>query len=547
MKRLRPVLAIVGRLAPELVVVLCVLCMFVAVHTTFFSPAVTMNAKDEGYINASSLRMLYGHFLPYVDAVSHRGPMLYVVAAAASGLGDRWTFVPIRVLALLCSMLTVVLVFVAAARAKRPLAGALAAIGVLVACVLEMPADDGLAYNGEVLLNVFALGALLALTCGLAGDREAPSPRWTAAAGALAALGALTKQVGAVTVVALAIWPLAASLSRPGTGSRLRRWSPLWAFALGAFVPVAVVVLRYAASGALGTLYFYAVTYNSRYYMAPLSGGEAIHRYREWLSDHATIVVVGVATSALVMGRALLARARGRGLWQTIDEEGFVLSVAVCALLSGAVANATARGFPHYFVQAVPWFALLLGLVLEEGLVPAGASTARRVLTHASVLALPLAVVVCLYVPKVAFYREQHAKHLATLPICEYVTSHTGADDPIYVWGFAADIYTYYHRRPASRFVYSTFQSGYVPFFDTATPEQDRARVVPGSPDQFVDDLESTRAALVIDVPFTLGQRKIDDTPQYAAYLARQYCSPLLVAGVRVFPRRAPDGSCPVR
>jgi hypothetical protein len=48
-------------------------------------------------------------------------------------------------------------------------------------------------------------------------------------------------------------------------------------------------------------------------------------------------------------------------------------------------------------------------------------------------------------------------------------------------------------------------------------------------------------------VPFTLGQRKIDDTPQYAEYLARQYCFPLLVDGVRVFARRAPDGSCLAR
>ncbi len=55
---------------------------------------------------------------------------------------------PIRCLALLCSLLTVALMFAAAAKARRPLGGALAAIGVLAACVLEMPRDEGIANTG---------------------------------------------------------------------------------------------------------------------------------------------------------------------------------------------------------------------------------------------------------------------------------------------------------------------------------------------------------------------------------------------------------------
>ncbi|MGH7293283.1 MAG: glycosyltransferase family 39 protein, partial [Polyangiaceae bacterium] len=281
-------------LAPALVTVGSVLVMFAAVHATFFSPAVPMNPRDEGYITAFAARMLEGHFLPYVDAVSHRGPMLYVVAALASAVGDRESFVPIRVLALGCSLLIVALTFVAAWRARRPLAGAVAALGVLVACVLEMIPDDGLAYNGEPLLDVFALAALVCLTFGLDADRARPSARWSAAAGVLAALGALSKQVGAITVVALALWPVAASIARPREGSRLQRWRPAWAYAAGAVVPPALVLVRYAAAGALRTLFYYVVTYNSRIYMAPVAGSEALHRYRVWMSDHAVLATAGV-------------------------------------------------------------------------------------------------------------------------------------------------------------------------------------------------------------------------------------------------------------
>jgi 4-amino-4-deoxy-L-arabinose transferase-like glycosyltransferase len=526
--------------------VFAVLWMFVAAHATFFSPAVPMNPKDEGYITAFAVRMLRGHFLPYVDAVSHRGPMLYVVAALAVAAGGHASFVPVRVLALGCSMLVVWLAFVAAWRARRPLAGALAGIGIVVPLVLEMIPDDGLAFNGEPLLDVFALGALVCLAFGLAADRASPSARWTAAAGVLSALGALSKQVGVVTVASLALWPLAASIARASGGSRLRRWSPLWAFAAGAAAPPLLVVARYAAAGQLRTLYFYAVTYNARIYMAPVQGHEMLHRYRVWMSDHATLVAAGVALVAVAFARAF-ATLREDGLWRCVDRHGFLLTVALSALLTGAASDATARGFPHYFVQTIPWFALLAGLVLEDGLLAPEASSRRRLAVHLVVLVPTLAVVVALFLPHLDDMRLESRDHPTTLPICRYVWDHTPKDAPIYVWGFAADIYTYCNRPPASRFVYSTFQSGYVPFFDGATPAEERARVVPGSADQFLGDLEQSRAALVIDVPVTMGHRKIDDTPAYAAYLAARYCPPVVYDGVRVFGRRAPDGTCPAR
>ena len=538
----RPSAKQIGPWAPSVVAVLCVAAMFVAAHATFFSPAVPMNPKDEGYITAFSVRMLEGRFLPYVDAVSHRGPVLYFVAALAAAVGDRTSFVPIRTLALLCSLLMVGLPFLSACRVQRPLAGALAAIGTLVACVLEMIPDDGLAYNGETLLDAFALGALTCLTFGLTA-RSRKAAWWTAAAGALAALGALSKQVGVVTVVALAIWPAAAAIARSPGESRLRRWSPLWAFAAGVAAPVLLVVARYAVAGALRELYFYTVTYNSRVYMAPVAG-EVLHRYRVWLSDHAAMATAAVALVALALGRALAA-VRAQGFWQCVDRQGFVVTVALGALLSGAAANATTRGFPHYFVQAIPWFSLLVGVVFEDGLLLPDASTSRRLVVHLGVLVPTLAFVVCLYLPRLESYRKDADHHTMTLPICAFVEEHSKPSDPIYVWGFAPDIYTYCHRRPASRFVYSTFQSGYVPFFDQATRAEERQRVVPGTPEQFLGDLERSKAQLVLDAPFTMSQRKIDDTPAYAAYLADHYCLPVTYDKVRVFQRLGPPGGCP--
>jgi hypothetical protein len=531
-------------LAPTLLAVAVVVRMFVQTHATFFSPAVPMNPKDEGYITAFAVRMLNGHFLPYVDAVSHRGPMLYVVAAIAVAIGGRESFVPIRTLGLLCSLLIVVLGYVAAARARRPLAGALAAIAIYVDCALELIPDDGLAYNGEPLLDVFALGALVCLVVGLAPERSTPSARWTATAGLLASLGALSKQVGAVTVVALAFWPFAAAAARPQGTTRARRWSPAWAYVAGAVAPLVLLILRYAASGQLRTLFFYTVTYNSHVYMAPLTGQEALRRYRDWMSDHAATTTIGVALVALGISRAL-SGVRRRGFWRCIDERGFLLTLAIGALVTGAASNATSRGFPHYFLQAVPWFALLGGVLLEEGLVSDVASPFSRTLVSAAALAPTLAIVAALHQPRLEDLRRAAHDHPRTLRICEFVDEHSARDDAMYVWGFAPDIYTYCHRRPASRFVYSTFQSGYVPFFDGATRDEDLRRIVPGGQEQFLGDLEEAKAALVIEVPWTMGNRKMDAIAKYASYLRTNFCPPVVYDRARVWVRKSSDRACP--
>ncbi len=522
--------------------VLCAAWMFTAAHLTFFSPPWPMNPKDEGYITAFAGRLLDGHWLPYVDAVSHRGPVLYWVAAIAVGIGGRESFLPIRVLGLICSLLTILFIFVAAVRARRPLAGALATVVIAAVLIVDQRPDDGLAYNGEPLLNVFVLGAFLCLMTAVDPERPRPSAPWAAAAGALTVLGALTKQVGAVVLLPFGLWLVAASIARGSRQTGLRRWRPILAFGAGAAVPVLLVLTRYAIAGELRTLIFYFVTYNSKYYMAPFTLERAIKVYRDWMVWRATWVAMGVALVALGIARAL-AGVRGRDVWQSADSQGFLLVVAMCAGLSGTVANGTLRDFPHYYVQAVPWFALLFGVLVEDFVVPVDASAERRTLMHLAVLVPTVAVVWWMYTSKLESYRADQRRRRRPL-VCDYVGRHSRPEDSIYIWGFAPDLYTFCHRRPASRYVYSTFQSGFVPFFDSATREEERARIVPGSPQLFISDLETSHPALIVDVPDTMGRRSMREIPAYADYL-KQYCNPTRYDGVDVFVRRGDDGACP--
>jgi hypothetical protein len=531
------------RIVPSAAALVCVLWVFVAAHLTFFSPvAWPMNGKDEGYINAFAMRLLEGHFLPYVDGVSHRGPVLYWVAAIAAGLGDRMSFVPVRVLALCCSLLIVGLTFVAALRAKGPLAAGVAAVGIGVGCVLEQPPDDGLAYNGEPLLDVFAMAALVCLTVGLSSQGRRPSARWVAAAGCLAALAALSKQVGAVILAPFALWVVATAITHREGDTLLRRGRLVWAFVAGAAAPVLLVLGRYAVAGELGTFFFYFFTYNSHYYMAPYTQESFLREYRSWMLRYAAYVAAGIALVAFGITRCL-SELDSKGFWALVHRRGFLLTVCLCAALSGAIANATLRNFPHYYVQAIPWFALLAGVLFEE-LAFAQSPSLKEWVLQVCALGPLVAIFLTMSLSKLADYRVAAARRPRNLNICQYVDQHSSPDDHIYVWGFAPDFYTFCKRRPGSRYVFSTFQSGYVPFFDNATRDQDRVRVVPGSPELFLGDLEASRPALVLDVP--IAHRSIKDTPAFAAYLRKAYCAPTVYDGVEVFHRRREDGACPV-
>jgi hypothetical protein len=452
------------------------------------------------------------------------------------------TFGPIRALALGCSVLIVLLTFVAGLCARRPLAGAVAAVGIAVGLVLGQPPDDGLAYNGEVLLDVFALGSLVCLTIGLPAAPKRPSARWVATAGFLAALAVFSKQVGGVILAPFALWVIAASIDSRERGPLLQRWRLLLAFAAGAAAPAAIILGRYAVAGELRTFFFYFITYNSKYYMAPYTAQALIHDYRAWMLRYADYITAATALVAFGIARSF-AEIDAAGFWALVRRRGFLLTVSLCAGLSGAIANATLRNFPHYYVQAIPWFALLVGVLFEE-LVAARPTLLQRSLLHVGVLAPLVAVLVTTFLPKLEEYRATRAKRPPTLKICEYVDGHSTPDDYIYAWGFVPDFYTFCKRRPGSRYVFSTFLSGYVPFFDNATPAEDRARVVPGSPELFLRDLAASRPALILDVP--LSHRSMKDTPAFADYLRKGYCAPTRYDGVEVFHRRRDDGVCPV-
>ena len=69
--------------------------------------------------------MIQGSWLPYVDGVSQRGPMLYWIVAVAQKLWDPYGWGGMRALGMLCLIATVAGSFVAGFANRLPLGGAL--------------------------------------------------------------------------------------------------------------------------------------------------------------------------------------------------------------------------------------------------------------------------------------------------------------------------------------------------------------------------------------------------------------------------------------
>jgi hypothetical protein len=508
--------------------------LLVRAHLVFMRPSVGLGV-DESYVTALAQRMIDGRMLPYVDGVSHRGPVLYW-AAALFVLAGGWGWAGMRMLGLLASVACSLFSFLAGRRAGYPLAGAIAAWATPLATlvVIAFP-SDGIGVTGEGLANVFVMAGLFAIARGLGDRAAAPSAGWVSGAGALFMLGALTKQSEAGQLLPPALWVVTAAVSRPGL-TRARRWHLAGAFLAGAAAPVLAVLLRYAAAGELRTFWYYYVEYNVRVYMAPFAQVDRLEELRRWFSANALVLTLAALGLAGGIARVALAVRTERSLWRGIDRAGFVLVVALGAACSVLGAKAPLRDWAHYFLQVVPWFGLLLGLMFSP---PAPEPEARPSPVLAAALLLPLGLLCELGWGTHA--AEHRARTLAFRPpaVCRLVQEHSRPGDRMLVWGFWPAFYVDCDRKPASRFVYTTIPAGVVPWFLDVPKSRDDQLAAPGSREALLHDLEESQAALVLDHWYV--DRPIRRYEALARYLDQHYYFVGASDGTRVYRRGKRD------
>lgn len=537
---------------PTLLALVVSVVVTLRAHAHFLFPSATPVSNDEGYISALGLRMIRGHWLPYVDGVSQRGPITYWLAALAMRIGGMWSWIPIRVLALICALITLALVFLLALELFTPAAAAIAVLISTYFFTYELNPWDGIGYNGEVVAMIFALASWLLVARAM---RPADDPRGAVrrrdahilAAGVLAACAGLSKQMALVHALPLAAWIVLGNDDPAST--RRSRARDLIRFAGGAAIPFALVLAIYAASGHLKEFFYYYQRYGREIFMAPVNLTSYRDKLKEQFDKYLFGIVVVGSLGWLLAARVLRRATDHEGpRWTGLRSQGGAL-VAFLQLIGSVIgASFTGRFFPHYLVEVFSVAAVVAGGALAASVAPSRATLRGRFVgTLTLVLGASALLSLCAWnlSRNVRLRRETDRwyQNPHTDPIVRYVLERTDPGERIFVWGFRAETYVSSQRMPASRFVYTVYPAGVVPWFQATRDEEER-RVVPGSREQLLADLERERPELIIDAGRTMSGRYMYNYPQLRSYLDRGYCFMRYVDGEPVYRRRHGD-VCP--
>jgi len=509
------------------------------VHLRYIFPTPAgVGGSDEGYIAAFGQRMATGHMLPFVDAVSHRGPMLYwIVGSFAKVFGLGW--LPTRLSSALVEVASVVFAFAAGRQARRPFAGAVAALALVLGYAVVNHPMNGIGYNGEPAGNAFLMASFFCLVSAL-GCASGRTRVWQLVlAGMLASIATLCKQVGVVFYFPMLLWLGAAALSRRDE-SRRDRLLLVGSYVGGAILPLAVTLLRYAIAGELHTLWYWTVTYNAKVYMSPYPRHRQIADTQYWIQDHAALLggwlsLVSWAAFRRVKSLRLAELARG------YDMDGFLVTAALESICAIVVGRAPMREFPHYYLFVYPWAGLFLGGLIDEK--TNVFSDLRRMLLGAATL-LPLVLVARFGVGETLHITQSNRVSGEADAVCAFVDANSQSTDTLFVWGWGGIYYSACKRNPASRFVFTLMVSGTVVGSSQNSLEDEDARASPGARETLLRELEENKPPIILMLPYP-GTRTMDEYPIFEKYLTDNYCPGGSPGGIKALLRRKEGQECP--
>lgn len=482
---------------------------------------------DEAYAGSIAQRLLAGHEL-YQGAISQRGPLFYYFYEVLAFVAGWDSVRAVRLVTVGMTLLTIGLTYRLSRVTGGSRASALVSASVLAfSLTCGLPPRDGLALNAELVLAPLLL---LAVTVGVRAIDATPRRALVlfACSGLLFGAATSIKQVALVHGVLVVGLAFLASQRRV-----TERVLAAFVAAVGMASVPAVFALRAWQKGSLHDLVYYTWTYNRTVHLAAADQGGP-GRVLVTALDHP------VATVAMVLAVGTwLASRKGRSL--SDGALGMKLGgmdwVAVNFLCALAVALWARQAFPHYFVTALPLFAVLCGDMLgraltEEKLMPA--------------LAIANVVVVIVATAQAGRIRQKEGRVTHDDEV-ERVASElarvTRPNESVFVWGFSPWLYGYAGRPNATRFPFLTYPTGLVPWFWDEL-DLEASRVVPGSMEALVSDLDDARPSFIVDAGDVLLARPMRAYRAMHELVRRDYCFAFRLGHFDFYKRHAEGESC---
>jgi hypothetical protein len=390
---------------------------------------------DEGAYGTIAQGLLNGQ-LPYRDLFDHKPPLVYVWYAASFLLFGENIVAP-RIAAAAVWSVTTLLVFIQAKLILTKRQAYIASFLFAMSCSLTM-----LSFNANT--EVFLLLPLLGSTIAFTKAKQTGDWRWLLLAGACGGLAALTKQVAAWNLMALALIAAVPLI-------RARDWRRLAieqaALAGSALLVLLIVLIPWIVSGALGDFYYGTVTYNGMY-SNRLTLSERV--LFTWYGMQAFMMV-----SAPYVGLTLLSLpfAIRRRSWADVLIVGSLAAAMFGVATSGLY-------FRHYFVVALPFMALVAAPFIENTFTRSGTKLPFMT-TMTALIALGLFFNLPAFLGSTPeerhlakFLNAQGTRENAVHKVANFMRANTEPGEAIYDYGRATQIYFYADRPPAVPFMY---------------------------------------------------------------------------------------------
>ncbi len=311
------------------------------------------------------------------------------------------------------------------------------------------------------------------------------------------AASSLCKQPGVLDFLVAGALLLLVLQRTPADRARLLR------LALGGITAFAatwiLVCLYFWLNHAWDDFVYYCWTFNTRLYVPEVPLAERLSAARlawtlpaSWIPAALLLAVPALLLALRFAIPALFHRERALPLLPLLVLGWFASGLA-STMLSG-------RDFSHYAIQLVPALSLACGWFLARAFAWIPALPSERFLFRTlSRIALALVLVWAGFSLREFRNRIHPHDDSGLVRLGEFVRNVTAPSDPILVWGYYPEAYAAARRLPSTRYVYTNYITGMIPWTNLSPEIDTRYAVVPNAWENFWRDYRARPPRLILD------------------------------------------------